>query len=145
MALSEKEGPVSPPARLLVTAKDIYEVPRLAVQGMLAWTLPQQAWWPLSRLFGQVNAATHPERTRNETALVAAALRGTQAANHAHRIAIENWANRYEERFQYMRAWRPGGWEPDINIIGHEHVAAAQEKGHGMILWAGNFSIVSFH
>ena len=38
---------------------------------MLAWSLPESAWWPLSRLFGEVNAATHPERTRNETAQVA--------------------------------------------------------------------------
>ena len=62
IARGDKEAPVAPPARPLVTAKDIYEVPRLAVQGMLAWSLPELAWWPLSRLFGQVNAATHPER-----------------------------------------------------------------------------------
>ena len=137
---SDKKGSVSPPARPLVTAKDIYEVPRLAVQGVLAWGLPQSAWWPLSRLFGQVNAATHPERTRNETAQVTAALGGTPVASHAHRVPAENWANRYEERFQYTRAWRPGGWEPEIVIPGAKHVSAALDKGHGIILWAGNFS-----
>jgi lauroyl/myristoyl acyltransferase len=135
-----KEGPVSPPARPLVTAKDIYEVPRLAVQGVLAWALPESAWWPLSRLFGKVNAATHPERTRNETAQVAAVLSPTPCASSVHRVAVENWANRYEERFQYMRAWRPGGWEPAIDIIGAEHVSTALDRGHGIILWAGNFS-----
>jgi lauroyl/myristoyl acyltransferase len=125
---------------VLVTAKDIYEVPRLAVQGVLAWTLPQRAWWPLSRLFGQVNAATHPKRTRSETAQVAAALRGTPAESKLRNVPAENWANRYEERFQYMRAWRPGGWEPAIDIVGGEYVAAALAKGNGIILWAGNFS-----
>ena len=39
IARPDKEAPVAPPARPLVTAKDIYEVPRLAVQGMLAWGL----------------------------------------------------------------------------------------------------------
>jgi lauroyl/myristoyl acyltransferase len=137
IARSDKEGPVSRP---LVTAKDIYEVPRLGVQGVLAWALPQSVWWPLSRLFGQVNAVTHPQRTRNERAQIAAALRGTPAASNAHRVPVENWANRYEERFQYMRAWRPGGWEPAIIILGAEHVSAALDKGHGIIFWAGNFS-----
>ena len=37
--LREVHPSLPPPARPLVTAKDIYEVPRLAVQGMLAWTL----------------------------------------------------------------------------------------------------------
>jgi lauroyl/myristoyl acyltransferase len=136
----DQERPVSPPSRPLVTAKDIYEVPRLAVQGLLAWTLPEAAWWKLSRLFGQVNAATHPERTRNEAANVTTVLRDTPQAPAARRIAAENWANRYEERFQYMRAWRPGGWEPAIDIPGAEHVSEALDKGHGIIFWAGNFS-----
>jgi lauroyl/myristoyl acyltransferase len=136
----DQEGLVSPPPRPLVTAKDIYEVPRLAVQGMLAWTLPESAWWPLSRLFGQVNAATHPQRTRKETASTRSVLTDGPIAGRAHRIAAENWANRYEERFQYLRAWRPGGWEPEIDILGQEYVADALGKGHGIIFWAGNFS-----
>src|SRR5262245_58427087 len=69
-----RAAPPPRPARPLVTAKDIYEVPRLAVQGMLAWTLPEAAWRPLSRLFGQVNAATHPGRNRKETADVRSVL-----------------------------------------------------------------------
>lgn len=140
IARPDKEAPVAPPARPLVTAKDIYEVPRLAVQGMLAWSLPELAWWPLSRLFGEVNAATHPERTRNEAAQVTTVLRGMPPAIDPRRVAVENWANRYEERFQYMRAWRPGGWEPAIDVLGGEQVKAALDKGQGIIFWAGNFS-----
>jgi len=140
IARPDKEAPVAPPARPLVTAKDIYEVPRLAVQGVLAWSLPESAWWPLSRLFGEVNAATHPERTRSETAQVTTVLRGMPEKVDPRRVAVENWANRYEERFHYMRAWRPGGWEPAIDILGGEHVSAALHKGRGIILWAGNFS-----
>ena len=56
------------------------------------------------------------------------------------RVAVENWANRNEERFQYMRAWRPGGWEPAIDVLGGEQVKAALDKGQGIIFWAGNFS-----
>ena len=134
------EAAPSRPARTTITAKDVYEVPRLAVQGALAWTLPESAWWPLSRKFGEVNAATHPSRTARETADIAAAVAGTPLAGQARRIAAENWANRYEERFHYMRAWRPGGWTPEIKIAGAEHVQAALSKGGGIIFWAGNFS-----
>jgi lauroyl/myristoyl acyltransferase len=135
-----KEALAAVPSRPHITAKDIYEVPRLAVQGMLAWTLPESTWWPLSRLFGRVNAATHPARTRNETKDIETVLPDAPNARNAQRIAAENWANRYEERFQYLRAWRPDGWTPEIGILGDEHVAAALAKERGIIFWAGNFS-----
>jgi len=128
------------PARPWITPKDIYEVPRLVTQGVLSWTLPEAAWWPLSRLFGRVNAATHPQRTRNETAGVMAVLAGTSAEAMMQSVAADNWANRYEERFHYMRAWCPGGWKPEIELVGAEHVSAALCKGRGILFWAGNFS-----
>ena len=134
------EDDIPCPPRPAITPKDIYEVPRLAVQGLLAWTLPETAWWPLSRLFGQMNAATHPSRTRRETADIAGVLTGTPVASRIARIAAENWANRYEERFHYLRAWRPGGWNPDLEVVGAEHVSAALAKGRGILFWAGNFS-----
>lgn len=129
--------------RLVKRAKqfsDLYEVPRLATQGLLAWTLPEAAWWPLSRKLGRLNVATHPTRTGRETAQIAALLAGTHVENDPYRVAVENWANRYEERFQYLRAWRPGGWTPRIDVLGSEHVSAALDRGHGIILWGGNFS-----
>lgn len=39
-----------------------------------------------------------------------------------------------------MRAWRPDGWKPAIEIRGAGHVAEARAKGGGIIFWAGNFS-----
>jgi hypothetical protein len=128
------------PSRPAIVLKDIYEVPRLAVQSLLAWTLPEAAWWPMSRLFGQINAATHPSRTRRETADIAGVLTCTPVSGRIASIAAENWANRYEERFHYLRAWRPGGWTPQLEIVGADHVSAALAKGHGILFWAGNFS-----
>ena len=43
-------------------------MPRLAMQRAVAWMLPERAWWPLSRMFGPVNALTHPDRNRCEAA-----------------------------------------------------------------------------
>lgn len=130
----------APIARPSISAKDIYEVPRLGFQGALAWTLPEAAWWPLSRLFGRVNVLFHPKRTAAEVASIAPALLGTPAQDKCKSVVIENWGNRFEERFHYMRAWRPGGWEPVIEISGAEHVADARKHGQGIMFWAGNFS-----
>jgi len=124
--------------RRAIRAKDIYEVLQLAVQGSLAWTLPEAAWQPLARLFGRFDAAMKPRRTRRHTARIAAALKLPD--DEARRIAIETRANGYLERFQFLRSWRFGGWSPTIDVLGEQHVAEAQAKGAGIVFWAGNFS-----
>ena len=121
-----------------VRAKDFYEAIRLAVQGSLAWILPQAAWRPVAWLFGRVDAAVYRGRTRRHTSRIAATLDVSEPS--ARRIAIESRGNAYLERFQFLRDWRFGGWSPTIEVIGTQHLAYAQEKGAGVILWAGNFS-----
>lgn len=81
-----------------------------------------------------------PKRTAQEIAEITPVLTGTPIEYRASEIAFENWAKRVEERFHYMRAWRPGGWEPIIEIIGGEHVTKSIERGSGIVFWAGNFS-----
>jgi lauroyl/myristoyl acyltransferase len=130
----------SAPGTSLICAKDLYEMPRLLLQGLIAWTTPELIWWPLSRLFGLVNAITHPKRRRTEITQIRAAAAGTPFSDRSLQIAIANWANRYEERFQYLRAWRPGGWNPKVEIRGQEHVETARRNGRGIIFWTGNFS-----
>lgn len=123
-------------SRTFVTPKDVYEVARLSGQGLLAWTLPEPAWWPVSRVLGRFNVATNPTRTRKEVAQIAT----LGFASDAYDVAVNNWAWRYEERFQYLRAWRPGGWSPRIDVVGQEHVAAALDRENGIIFWGGLFS-----
>ena len=123
-----------------ISGRDVAEVAKLSSQSLLAWSLPERAWWPVSRLLGRIEVATHPKRTRREIAEVEDLITGTEIGADPRRIVIENWANQYGERFQYLRAWRPGGWTPEIDIVGAEHVRAALEKGRGVIFWGGNFS-----
>ena len=107
---------------------DVHEVLRLVSLGLLAWTLPESVWWSISRLLGRLNVALHPARTRFETAQIANLLSGTTAANDPYRINVTNWANRYEEKLQYLRAWRPCGWNPKIDILGAAHASNALDK-----------------
>jgi lauroyl/myristoyl acyltransferase len=123
-----------------ISLRDVYEIPRLVSQSVLAWILPEITWRSACHALARFNVATQPTRTRKEIAQIAAVLAGTHAASEARRIAIENWADRYEARFQYLRAWRPGGWAPEIEVLGEKHVSAALERGRGIIFWGGNFS-----
>jgi lauroyl/myristoyl acyltransferase len=123
-----------------ISFEDVHEVLRLASLGLLAWTLPEFLWWPISRLLGRLNVTMHPARTRNETAQIANLLSGANAASDPYRIDVANWANRYEEKLQYLRAWRPYGWNPRIDVLGAAHVSNALDKGHGIVFWGGNFS-----
>ena len=124
----------------IITTKDLLELPRLAAQGVLAWTLPEVKWGPFSQLFGRLDVAMHTERTCGEMAPIAVAFAAKLDTSRVRNIALQIWVNRYQERFQYLRAWRPGGWNPDIEILGGEHVAAALQDGKGIVFWAGNFS-----
>ena len=124
----------------VIDAQDIAEVAKLSSQAVIAWSLPERAWWPVTRLLGRIEVTTHPKRTRREIADVEALLAGPEIAANPRRIVIENWANQYGERFQFLRAWRPGGWTPEIDIVGAEHVSAALARGRGVIFWGGNFS-----
>jgi lauroyl/myristoyl acyltransferase len=121
------------------SVKDVYEVLRLGFHGALAWLLPEPVWWPLSRLFGRVAAAMNSAVTRRDTRRIAAVFGEPPPRNRARRIAVEMQCNRYEQRFQFTRAWRPGGWNPSIEISGAEHVIAAREKGLGILFWTSNF------
>ena len=127
-------------SKRMIIAQDVFEIFKLAGQGVLAWSLPESAWWPISRLFARLDVAAHRERTGRETAKVAALIAGTAADGDPLRIVNANWANVYGERFQYLRAWRPGGWSPEIDIVGADHVSAALARGRGIVFWGGNFS-----
>src|SRR6188768_3212282 len=120
----------------VIDAQDIAEVAKLSSQAVIAWSLPERAWWPVTRLLGRIEVTTHPKRTRREIADVEALLAGPEIAANPRRIVIENWANQYGERFQFLRAWRPGGCTPEIDIVGAEHVSAALARGRGVIFWA---------
>lgn len=121
-----------------ISVQDLYEIPRLMTLGVWAWILPETMWAPLSHRLAQLNVAMHPSRTRKEVEEVKAFL--AEARCNTHRVVVENWANRYEERLQYLRAWRPGGWTPKIDVTGEEHISAAFHKGHGIVFISGLFS-----
>lgn len=45
----------------------------------------------------------------------------------------------YEMRMQDLRAWRPGGWRPKMQLEGEEHLLKALSGGKGAVLWLAPF------
>jgi lauroyl/myristoyl acyltransferase len=81
----------------------------------------------------------HPIKTRSKLEQIGKMLPG-KTPNDCYRVVVQNRANLNDERFQYLRAWRPGGWNPSIEMVGTEHVSAAVARGRGIIFWGGLFS-----
>jgi lauroyl/myristoyl acyltransferase len=123
-----------------ITLRDVYEILRLTMQGLMAWTFPEAMWRFLTRPLGRLYVVTHRAGRREQAAQMAALLGVSHRTTDIYQLVVENQTNRYEERFQYLRAWRPGGWAPPIDIAGAEHVSAALRKGQGVVLWGGNFA-----
>jgi len=65
---------------------------------------------------------------------------GSDVKGYAPRhIEIQRAANTIEQTFQYFREYRPGGWNPNIELRGREHIEKALENGRGGILWIAPF------
>ena len=124
----------------IISFRDVRDVARLSTFGLLAWTLPEPMWAPIARLFSRFRAATHSKRTRSETAQIASLLSPAAATSDPLSVAVANAANRYEAQFQYLRSWRPGGWNPQIELLGTSGVSDALDRGNGVVLWGGTFS-----
>lgn len=120
---------------------DIWEVFRLfGPQTGIAWFLPQKSWPGVADLLGRLDLVLHPKRTAANVKELAQLFDGVPNVSSLEDIERGFFASRYLERFQYLRAHRPGGFEPEIRIQGREHVDAVRAAGRGMILWGSAFA-----
>jgi hypothetical protein len=127
----------------VISLGDVRNVARLGTFGLLAWTLPEIMWAPLAYSLSRLRTATHPKQIRCETAQIASLLSPADTPRDPRSIAVANVAHRYEAQFQYLRSWRPGGWNPRIDLFGGFHVSDALNRGNGVVLWGGTFSFNS--
>jgi lauroyl/myristoyl acyltransferase len=139
-------------APVAIKGTDLWELIRLFVlQGAGAWLLPPSFWPQVAGFFGKLDVALHPARTRANVAVIQHVLGDAGKAQNARDMERGFFAGRYEERFQYLRSHRPGGWDPVIRIRGREHVEVARAAGQGMIFWGGSFAFndliskIAFH
>lgn len=139
-------------AKIGVKRRDIVELFRLfVVQGATAWVVPPRFWRHVADWCARAGLAWNSKRTARNVEIIGAIMQGCD--NQPEPIEIERgfFAGRLEERFQYLRSHRPGGWDPVIRIHGAEHVEAARARGQGIIFWGGNMAFndliakIAFH
>ena len=124
-----------------LTLTDVFEVAAIGVLAPVAWLLPERtAWWPVSLALSRAIANLRPEITRLRVEMLRNAL-GTRAADvDLEQLRLDVMATYMEERLEILRAYRPGGWRPRLEIRGREHLDAAEAAGHGAVLWMSPFS-----
>jgi lauroyl/myristoyl acyltransferase len=128
-------------APVAVRLLDLWELWRLfVVQSAIAWTVPPFAWRHVAGALGATNVLLHRATISRRLAPLQRILQDSPDLPTALQIEVGISAGKYEERFQYLRAHRPGGWEPQIRIHGAEHVEAQRQAGRGIVFWGGSFA-----
>jgi lauroyl/myristoyl acyltransferase len=124
-----------------LTRTDVFEVMAIGVLAPVAWLLPERtAWWPISQALSRAIAGLRPDITRLRQDTLARALGARAAGTDLAQLRIDVMATYMEERLEILRAYRPGGWRPRLELRGTEHLAAARAAGHGAMLWVAPFS-----
>jgi lauroyl/myristoyl acyltransferase len=128
-------------APVAVRTQDIWELWRLfAMQSAIAWTVPGFAWRYVANGLGALSVLLHASSVPKRLAPLKRILQDRPDWPTPLQIEIGLSAGKYEERFQYLRAHRPGGWEPAIFIHGIQHVEKEFRAGRGMLFWGSSFA-----
>lgn len=121
--------------RPLLAWQDAAIVAWLATLLPLSWLVPQRLWAPCCVLASSAMTRLTPRGT----AARAAAVRQRYGDRHGlpapEVTVVYSRAGRMERHLQYLREFRPGGWNPHIELVGGEHIDRALESGRGCILW----------
>jgi len=128
-------------APVAVKGRDIWELWRLfVVQASLAWTTSPRHWHKIAARWGRLESQLHPARTQANVKRLGPLVASVSGLPDALDIERGILAGQIEERFQYLRAHRPGGWEPVIRIHGSENVDAVRASKRGLLFWGSSFA-----
>ena len=121
------------------TVKDLGEVLVLVCFTPLAWIVPAKLWkafsFPAALLFYCLRINNTKEKIDNIRKIRGGFFESPQPGT----MEIIRASNVIEQKIQYLREYRPGGWNPTISVSGIESVESALETGRGAILWIAPF------
>ena len=131
----------SAPASSLIEITDIAVALGLPLLAAVSWFLPQRAWRGFCRACvpfygpGQAGQPSTPAVQRQIRQVLGARTPARPFAAVAGDLIEEDILSLVE----LLHVYRPGGWRPAIELVGGEHLAAAQAAGRGTIVWLGHF------
>lgn len=120
----------------LLTANDLIQTLRLVIVGILSWVVPSALWPRLAVALAAIDQRIRPEEIARQTELFATLLGDTPPPED---IVQKSIAANYEDRLQLFRDYRPGGWQPETQIAGEQHLRDALARRKGVILWTSHF------
>lgn len=88
----------------------------------------------VTRTVSRLHLALAPGRQRKVAARMKRNL-GTDASIDFDEAASDYWLQRVETRWGQARGISPTGWNPEVDLVGIEHLDAARACGRGTILW----------
>ncbi len=124
----------------LVGVTDVATAFGLPLLAAVSWLVPARLWPRFGRWFSPFY-----QRLVSSESLSASVTRlerfvaGTSVDGALDTILRDVAAEDIVSLFQLLRDYRPGGWKPEIDLSGREHVEAALEQGRGAILWVAHF------
>jgi lauroyl/myristoyl acyltransferase len=130
--MSEKVPP-------LIVAKDLLEIVRIPFLAVISWMVPERHWDFIARGFASLGALMQIGQTRSRE--LRHKRRFGDRIAHSSSSTLETAASAHYlvARMQGFGDYRPGGWRPEIEVNGTDHIEAALEKGHGAVLWVTPF------
>lgn len=126
---------------VVIKGRDIWELWRLfVVQSAVAWTMPPRVWPQIAARWGALDAFFHSKRSAESADRLDKVLGAYPGLPTPAQIERGILAGQIEERFEYVRAHRPGGWEPDIRVHGIDNVKAVGLSHPPVLFWGSSFA-----
>ena len=123
-----------------VAPRDVLLFPMLLTFGVVTWLLPERWWRRVARGLAEVLAILLARRTKTQMARTARVTDGGMIALSPRELEVTRTAFYLEDRMQVVAAYRPGAWEPKIELSGREHLDRSLAEGRGAILWISDFT-----
>lgn len=113
----------------------------LGIPGLTAisWGIPEHFWPKICRQLGPIAIPTITDNPRSVLQLIHQILGNHQITQSPEAILTQVAGEQIQSRLQLLKDYFPGGWQPQLQLIGREHIDTALENDHGVILWLGYF------
>lgn len=138
-------------SRPLISALDAAVILGVMVMTPIAWLVPERWWSKLGRGVIWSIFQLLPGRTRGLAQRIGQCAQSRPLARPGRTVVVHALSRYFESNLQVLKCYRPRSGEPEIDLQGIEHVNAALQKGHGVVLWISHFqfypliSKIAFH
>ena len=120
---------------VVISLTDIGTLASLPPTLAIAWLVPEKLWPGLCRVAARLSMHIAFADPSAATERIRRTLGNRQAGATPEGILHGLAASQIRSLLLALKAYRPGGIDPEIRAIGLEQVAAALTEGHGAILW----------